>query len=544
MFKRLIALLLLITALILWGCPKDEDEKPATQHNITLTAPNGGEQWTVSTSHAITWTSNNVSTVTIQYSADGGANWTAIATSIANSNTYTWTVPSTPAATCKIKVMDAADNSVSDVSDAAFAVAAASNVDAASGQVRSDATTPTTIESPAGVRMVIPPGAVPNFDDNTVATQTFSIERTSDTPTLPTGESRVTDVYRFGPEGFIFAAPVSVTIPMTGDPDSVDFFLYRTNPGSGEVERVSAVYDPNTRTLTGQTYHFCCWFGSSTPRRDTGNGCIQVNNGSGRWFRLCVMNYTLRYPDQDGSFMAGYGDGGVWAPFGTIGWASSGKFYLPQGTYTLCKQWQSADNIYRYSHEIVTGVEIGSAWNYWTHPDCQVTMDVGTPVSADTGACNCVPTPTIPVHTGAVQVTMTWTVPDSLGTDLDLHVFEPSGEEIYYSHTASATGGQLDRDMICGFRDGQENIFWTTNPPTGEYIVKVFFYGNCASHSDTTYNFDVRTVVLGNSRSFTGRVGLRQLVEVTRFSVAGSTVEYLPPKDPPMMIAYPRKTQQ
>jgi hypothetical protein len=541
MLKRSIALLMIVLAILFWGCPKDdEDTKPANTPSITVTAPNGNETWTVNTSHLITWTSNNVTTVNIQFSIDGGTNWIAIATGAANTNSYSWTVPNTPATTCKVKVTNAGDTSVSGTSAANFTIAAASSADNASGQVRSDATTPTVIESPAGVRMIIPPGAVPPFTDNTVATQTFSIERTSDQPALPTGEARVTDVYRFGPEGFVFAAPVTVTIPMTGNPDSVSFYLYRTNPTSNELERVSAVYDPVNHTLTGQTYHFCCWFGTSTPQRDTGNGCIQVNNGSGRWFRICVMNYTLRYPEQGGSWMDGYGDGGLWAPQGTIGWASSGQFSLPQGTYTLCKQWQSTTDQNRYVHQIVTGVEINSAWNYWTHPSCQLTWDIGTPVDADTGYCNCVPTATPPVRTGDVQITMNWYVADDRGRDLDLHVFEPSGEEIAYYHArrpdTSATGGQLDQDITCGsYHAGVENIYWTDNPPSGEYIVKVHFFGNCSSDDNSSWPFDIRTVVRGTTRTFTGRVNPSETVEVTRFLVAGSTVQYNPPKDPPVM---------
>lgn len=45
--------------------------------------------------------------------------------------------------------------------------------------------------------------------------------------------------------------------------------------------------------------------------------------------------------------------------------------------------------------------------------------------------------------------------------DLDVHVMEPSNEEIYYGHTLSKlTGGQLDVDMIRPRTVGVENIFW------------------------------------------------------------------------------------
>ena len=47
---------------------------------------------------------------------------------------------------------------------------------------------------------------------------------------------------------------------------------------------------------------------------------------------------------------------------------------------------------------------------------------------------------------GDVQVSVSWDAP----SDVDLHVVEPSGEDIYYGHPASATGGQLDVDSNAG----------------------------------------------------------------------------------------------
>jgi hypothetical protein len=43
------------------------------------------------------------------------------------------------------------------------------------------------------------------------------------------------------------------------------------------------------------------------------------------------------------------------------------------------------------------------------------------------------------VGTGAVQVNVTW----DLDVDVDLHVLDPRGEEIYYDHRRSASGGVL-----------------------------------------------------------------------------------------------------
>lgn len=62
--------------------------------------------------------------------------------------------------------------------------------------------------------------------------------------------------------------------------------------------------------------------------------------------------------------------------------------------------------------------------------------------------------------------------------DLDLHVTEPGGNEIYYGHKRGLTGGTLDVDMNAGSgktRDAVENIIWTDQSRlrAGQYVVRV-----------------------------------------------------------------------
>lgn len=62
--------------------------------------------------------------------------------------------------------------------------------------------------------------------------------------------------------------------------------------------------------------------------------------------------------------------------------------------------------------------------------------------------------------------------------DLDIHVKEPTGNEIYYSNKKSKTGGFLDIDMNAGgasSREAVENVCWN-NPPDGDYVVYVNNY--------------------------------------------------------------------
>ena len=93
--------------------------KPA----LTVTSPAGGEQWTSRTLHEITWNAVNVADVRIDYSADGGADWTVVSESAdAVKGSYAWTVPETPSEQCLVRITSAIDEAVSDVSDEAFTI--------------------------------------------------------------------------------------------------------------------------------------------------------------------------------------------------------------------------------------------------------------------------------------------------------------------------------------------------------------------------------------------------------------------------------------
>ncbi len=84
------------------------------------------------------------------------------------------------------------------------------------------------------------------------------------------------------------------------------------------------------------------------------------------------------------------------------------------------------------------------------------------------------------VGSGDIQVSVAWDHDD----DVDLHVVEPAGCEIYYANDICGSGGWLDLDSnpACSI-DGinNENIFWPLGQaPTGTFIVRVDFYSDCS----------------------------------------------------------------
>jgi uncharacterized protein YfaP (DUF2135 family) len=98
--------------------------------------------------------------------------------------------------------------------------------------------------------------------------------------------------------------------------------------------------------------------------------------------------------------------------------------------------------------------------------------------------------------TGDVQLTLRW----DNAADLDLHVVDPSGEEIWYSNPSSASGGQLDVDAngTCAGDPPVENIYWPTGgASTGVYQVFVVYYGGCDVSEPA--NYEVTVVVDGQT---------------------------------------------
>jgi len=95
---------------------------------VSIGAPNGGENWVVGTQQTIRWNATDnigVDHIDIQFSSDGGTIWSDIATGISNSGQHDWTPTSdTVSNTCRIKVIayDVAGNSGFDISDGTFVI--------------------------------------------------------------------------------------------------------------------------------------------------------------------------------------------------------------------------------------------------------------------------------------------------------------------------------------------------------------------------------------------------------------------------------------
>ena len=101
----------------------------------------------------------------------------------------------------------------------------------------------------------------------------------------------------------------------------------------------------------------------------------------------------------------------------------------------------------------------------------------------------------VEVKVGDPQFTLIWDTP----VDLDLHVVEPGGKEIFWEDPKGKRGGELDVDNVKGF--GPENVYWLSEDeqgrkfkgagPPGDYQWFVVYYGGFGGQPRAT-NWKVR----------------------------------------------------
>jgi hypothetical protein len=108
-------------------------------------------------------------------------------------------------------------------------------------------------------------------------------------------------------------------------------------------------------------------------------------------------------------------------------------------------------------------------------------------------------------ETGEIEIALIW----HNRNDLDLHVVDPRGEEIFFDHTRSESGGWLDIDQNAGCRrttnEPIEHVRWmASNAPEGEFRVSVNHFANCGQTDPTDFRVEVKN---GNQvQSFDGTI--------------------------------------
>jgi hypothetical protein len=127
-------------------------------------------------------------------------------------------------------------------------------------------------------------------------------------------------------------------------------------------------------------------------------------------------------------------------------------------------------------------------------------------------------------RSGDVQVSLEW----KNVNDLDLHVIDPSGERIFYSHPRSTSGGVLDVDMNRSGNDlttrPVENVYWPEHAaPRGTYRVEVMHFANHGGQDPTL--FTVRVINKGQSSFYRGYINFIATADRAHVVVCTFTVQ-------------------
>jgi hypothetical protein len=79
-------------------------------HALSIVSPAGGESWAGGSARAVAWQSTTEAgpdpgTVTLEYSLDGGASWTAFAQGTPNDGGHTWVLPHQASDDARVRVV-------------------------------------------------------------------------------------------------------------------------------------------------------------------------------------------------------------------------------------------------------------------------------------------------------------------------------------------------------------------------------------------------------------------------------------------------------
>ncbi len=128
------------------------------------------------------------------------------------------------------------------------------------------------------------------------------------------------------------------------------------------------------------------------------------------------------------------------------------------------------------------------------------------------------------VKTGKVQVSLSF----DDNTDLDLHVFEPDGTDIYWLNAESDNGGKLDLDANAACESdamkkiNNENIYWSKTAK-GEYRVIINYYQYCTKYCKSDeVNWTVTVNNKGEITRYRGQMSKKnvgEFWEIARFTV-------------------------
>lgn len=90
---------------------------------INLILPNGGQTYVAGSNQNITWNSQNIDTLVIEYRVDANSSWIRITDTVpASRGIFSWLVPNTPTTNALVRIFGKTDINIGDTSNATFTI--------------------------------------------------------------------------------------------------------------------------------------------------------------------------------------------------------------------------------------------------------------------------------------------------------------------------------------------------------------------------------------------------------------------------------------
>jgi hypothetical protein len=99
------------------------------QYKVKILSPDGDEICGIGKIFPITWNSNNIQQVNLDYSTDNGASWISITESYPSTGVYEWLVPATPSSQALVKITNTDTLTVYDISTNNFVITTITGID-------------------------------------------------------------------------------------------------------------------------------------------------------------------------------------------------------------------------------------------------------------------------------------------------------------------------------------------------------------------------------------------------------------------------------
>jgi len=235
------------------------------------------------------------------------------------------------------------------------------------------------IKTKSGASLYIPVDAVPPSLDGSEGSLVFSIDREEKVslPNLSADEKASEDIYKFGPSGVVFAEPVRISLPVPDDfnKDENGLLIYRINPNTGEAEQFPAIFDSITNKVSTYTFEFSLYFFAMRKmdmqkRMTYGDGMVKIINSMPVPITVSILSSTLKYHDFNKNFNSARANISIPAA-GQMGRKSEIEWYLPQGSYHICIQWNDGHymNIGHKIYHSIDKFELTRSYNPMQYPE-------------------------------------------------------------------------------------------------------------------------------------------------------------------------------